>query len=81
MEIGTGRKMEREICVASSILCVFKFSSFTTIITELLVEVNLGYQFDWLLEIVIFLVAVDKVQYKDAHGRRNLCNYYTDQCM
>jgi hypothetical protein len=81
MEIGTGQKMEREICVASSILCVFKFSSFTTIITELLVEVNLGYQFDWLLEIVIFLVAVDKVQYKDAHGRRNLCNYYTDQCM
>jgi hypothetical protein len=81
MEIGTGWKMEREICVASSILCVFKFSSFTTIITELLVEVNLGYQFDWLLEIVIFLVAVDKVQYKDAHGRRNLCNYYTDQCM
>jgi hypothetical protein len=61
MKIGTGRKMEREICVASSILCVFKFSSFTTIITELLVEVNLGYQFDWLLEIVIFLVAVDKV--------------------
>jgi hypothetical protein len=42
-------------------------------------QVNLGYQFDWLLEIVIFLVAVDKVQYKDAHGRRNLCNYYTDQ--
>ena len=84
-------------------------------------QVNLGYQFDWLLEIVIFLVAVDKysirmhmeegisaiiiltnackakgifvfpiniflvavdkVQYKDAHGRRNLCDYYTDQCM
>jgi hypothetical protein len=34
---------------------------FTTTITELLVEINLGYQFDWLLEIVIFLVAVDKV--------------------
>jgi hypothetical protein len=43
--------------------------------TELLVEVNLGNQFDRLLEMVIFLVAVDKVQYKDAHGRRN------DQCM
>jgi hypothetical protein len=51
---------ERNMC-CFFYLCVFKFSSFTTIITELLVEVNLGYQFDWLLEIVIFLVAVDKV--------------------
>jgi hypothetical protein len=68
-------------------------------------EVNLEYQFDWSLEMIIFLVAVDKLQDKAANGRndisfsccsrqniiycctwkklfrRNLCNYYTDQCM
>jgi hypothetical protein len=34
-------------------------------------EVNLGYQFHWLLEMIIFLVAVYKIQYKAAHGRND----------
>jgi hypothetical protein len=62
MEIGTRMEEgERNMCC----LCSMFFLHY------ILWQVNLGYQFDWLLEMIIFLVAVDKIQYKAAHGRND----------